>query len=98
MNANTPKIDVELTPEMMEAFGQALEPGIRYFDATELLKAMARRIEAQDRRIGELEELMHRIAIAARDTAQRLTEMRADLLAAGAFEKRSSIIMPGRKR
>lgn len=40
--------------------------------------------------------ILERVATAATETAQRQVETNAKLLQAGAFEKKSPIIMPGR--
>lgn len=56
----------------------------------------AQRLAALEAEVKRLAGLLERIATATTVTAKRQVEMRADLLASGAFEKKSAIIMPGR--
>lgn len=81
---------------------QALDPNLDYFDATPFMMACAHRMKAQQQRLDQLEadlqratQALERVAAVAAQTARTQVEMRADLLAAGAFERKSSIIMPG---
>lgn len=53
------------------------------------------RIAELEAEVARLAALLQRVAAAAAETAQRQAEMQTKLLKAGAFEKKSSIIMPG---
>lgn len=84
---------------------QALDPNLEYFDATPFMMACAHRMKAQQARIDRLEAdiqraaaVLERVTNAAAATAQRQVEMRSELLRAGAFERKSPIIMPGDRR
>jgi hypothetical protein len=86
------KTDVQLMPDVFE---QALDPDCRYFDATALMIEMARRMQGMQEQIDRLEELLKRTANVTAKFAKRQVEMRADLLEAGAFDKKSPILRPG---
>jgi hypothetical protein len=60
--------------------------------SAQLLREQVARLEQE---VGRLASALERIAAVATTTARTQVEMRADLLAAGAFERKSSIIMPG---
>lgn len=84
-----PPVDDIHWPEQLCSDGpKPLDPAKEYVDVTDQLQALAETVS-------RLEDLILRVAKQAAQIAKRQAEMRADLLRAGVFEKKSSIIMPG---
>lgn len=73
----------------LAAFGfEPVKDGVEYLDVTKFNVEMAKRVVALEQQVGRVAELLA-------EFAERQVKMRADLIRSGAFEKKSSIIMPG---